>query len=106
MAHQAGPAHFPLLFDSALRAYQEKTGITLAEHPLTMQLQNRNSVESMTTTLLQGEPQAFSNFQERARITKSIKTTVSILTTPSATACLGDAFGLVRQNALMGLPHF
>jgi len=106
MAHQAGPAHLQPLFDSALRVYQEKTGITLAEHSLTMQLQNCNSVESITTTLLQGESQAFVNFQEKDRITKSIKTIASVLTTHSAMASLGDALGLVRQNALMGLPHF
>ncbi len=33
MAHQSGPPHFQPLFESALRAYQEMTGITLAEHP-------------------------------------------------------------------------
>jgi hypothetical protein len=105
MADRSGTAHFEPLFESALQAYKKKTEITLAEHPLAVQLQSRDSAESITTTLLQGEPQAFSNFQERARIMKSIETTVSILTTPS-TAYFGDAFGLVRQNAPMGLPHF
>ena len=36
---------------------------------------------------------------------KSIKTAVSNLTTNSATGILGDAFGLVRQNFMIGLPH-
>jgi hypothetical protein len=104
MAHQAGPAHFQPLFDSALRAYQEKTDITLAEHPLAVQLQSCDSAESIITILLQGEPQAFSNFQEKDRITKSIKTIVSVLTTLSATASLGDALSLVRQTPLIILP--
>ena len=36
---------------------------------------------------------------------KSIKIIVSNLTTLSATASLGDAVGLVRQKALIGLQH-
>jgi len=101
MADRSGPAHFHPLFESALQAYKKKTDITLAEHPLAVQLQSCDSAESITTTLLQGEPQVFSNFQEKDRITKSIKTIVSVLTTLSATASLG----LVRQTALMGLPY-
>jgi hypothetical protein len=105
MADRSGPARFEPLFESALQAYKKKTKITLAEHPLAVQLQSCDSAESITTTLLQGEPQAFSNFQEKDRITKSIKTIVSVLTTLSATPSLGDAHGLVRQIALMGLPY-
>jgi hypothetical protein len=107
MADRSGPVHFQLLFESALQAYMKKTDITLAEHPLAVQLQSCVSAESITTTLLQGEPQAFSNFREKDRITKSIKTIVSGLIRLSATASesLGDALGLVRQTALMGLPY-
>ena len=104
MADHEGSAHFQPLFESALQDYVKRTGITLAEHPLAVQLQSCNSVESIDD-LVQGEAQAFSNFRESDRITKSIKTAVSKLSTLSATAFLGDAFGLVRQNALMSLPH-
>ena len=105
MADQSGPTHLQAPFESALRAYEKKTGITLAEHPLAVQIQSCDSVESITTTLLQGELQAFNIFQESDRIVKSIKMIVSNLTTLSVTASLGDALGLVRQKALMGLPH-
>jgi hypothetical protein len=105
MAHQAGPAHFQPAFDSALRAYQENTDITLAEHPLAVQLRSCDSAESIITILLQGEPPAFSNFQEKDRITKSIKTIVSVLATLSASTSLGDALDLVRQTALITLPY-
>jgi hypothetical protein len=105
MAGQLGPAHFQPLFESALQAYKKKTDITLSEHPLAVQLQSCDSAESITTTLLQGEPRAFSNFQEKDRITKSIKTIVTGSTTLSAAASLSDALGLVRQIALMGLPY-
>jgi hypothetical protein len=105
MADRSGPARFQPLFESALQAYKKKTDITLAEHPFVVQLQSCDSAESITTTLLPGDPQAFSNFQEKDRITTSIKTIVSVLTTLSATASLGDALGLVRHTALMGLPY-
>ena len=103
MGDPSASPHFQALFESALQAYQTKTGITLAEHALAVQLQSCHSVESITTTLLQGEVQAFSNLQENDRIMKSIKTIISNLTTLSATASLFDALGLVRQKALIGL---
>ncbi len=49
---------FRALFEPALQAYEEKTGVTLAEHPLAVQLHSCHSIESVTTVLL-GEAQAF-----------------------------------------------
>ncbi len=100
MADQSGPGRFQALFESALQTYERKTGITLAEHPLSVQLQSCHSVESITTAL-KSQVQAFSDFREHDRIMKSIKTTVSILTPLSSAASLADTFGLVCQNVLM-----
>jgi len=87
---------------SALWAYEKQAGIALAENPIAVQLQNCHSVESIMT-LLQRETQAFNTFRESDRIMKSIKTTVSELTTLDATTSLGeDAFGLVRQKCVDG----
>jgi len=83
-----------------LQAYQAKTGITLGEHALAVQLQNCNTVESIAT-LVQSQAQAFSDYQESDRIMKSIKTIVSILTSLSAAAPLANAVGLVRQVAMV-----
>jgi hypothetical protein len=105
MGEHSASAHFQPLLESALQAYEKQTNITLAEHPFVVELQSCHSVESITSTLFQGQAQAFSNFQESDRIMKSIKTSVSNLTTHSATGFLGDAFGLVRQNLMIGLPH-
>jgi hypothetical protein len=58
------------------------------------------------TTLLQQKTHAFINLCGSDRIVKSVETTVSKLITHSATASLSEeAFGLVRQNAPMDLPH-
>jgi hypothetical protein len=100
MADPSASPHFQARFESALQAYQTKTGITLAEHALAVQLQNCNTVESITT-LVQGQAQAFSNYRECDRIMKSIKTIVSILTSLSAAAPFADAVGLVRQVAMV-----
>ena len=91
---------FRALLESAFQAYEKKTGITLAEHPLALQLQGCHSVESMTA-LVQDQALAFNEFRGKNRATKSVKTTLSILTKLSATATLGDAVGLVCRKGLM-----
>jgi len=42
------PTRFRALFAATLQAYTKSTGISLAEHPLTLQLQKCHSVESIT----------------------------------------------------------
>jgi hypothetical protein len=100
MPGPSGSPHFRALFESALQAYQTKTGITLAEHAFAVQLQSCTTVESITT-LVQGQAQAFSRYREGDRIMKSIKTTISILIPLSAAAPLADVVGLVRQIAMV-----
>jgi len=104
MTDQSRSAHFQALFESALRAYERKTGITLVQHPLAVKLQSCHFVEDVTA-LLEGQAKAFSDFQANDRITKAIKTTVSILTTLSDAASLADAVGLVRQESTDGMYH-
>ena len=99
MAEQSTSAHLQSLFESALQSYQKTTGITLPDHPLVVQIQSCDTVQSITT-ILQDQTQAFSHLPECDRIIKSIKTTVSILTRLSSAASLADPFGPVRQNAL------
>ena len=104
MADQSRSARFQALFDSALQAYEKKTHIALAQHPLAMNLQNCQSVDDITT-LLQGQAQAFNDFQESDRMMKAIKSIVSILTPLSQAVSLADAVGSVRQKTLNGMFH-
>jgi len=76
MAEQSGPTRFRGLFESALQAYEKKTGVILAQHPLAIQLQSCHSVEFVTTVLLD-QAQIFSQFRGD-RVFKSIKNTLSI----------------------------
>ena len=103
MAHQSEPARFQALFESALQAYEKRTGLSLAQHPLAIKLQRCHTVEAITG-LLQDQAQAFRDLQGIDKIMKSLETTVSMLSKLSSAASLAEAFGLVRQRALMACP--
>jgi hypothetical protein len=110
MADQSGSTRFRARFESALQAYQETTGVTLAEHPLTAQLRNLRSVESESiSTILQCEARESSDLLGSDRTMRSIESTVSTLFTLSAAASFGDAIDLVRKHGLMAcfhIPHW
>jgi hypothetical protein len=94
MSEQSGfPPHFRVLFESVLQTYEKKTGVILAEHPLTVQLHRCHSVESITT-VLEGQSQHLTDFPGGDRIMRSIQNTVSILTRLSSAA-----FGLVTSES-------
>jgi hypothetical protein len=97
MADKSGSAHFQAVFNSALEAYEKKTGVQLAQYPLAMELQNSDCVDSIVT-LLRGQAQ---DFRHSEKIMKSINTIVSILTPLSLVAFVPDTVGLVRQMTLM-----
>ena len=96
MADQSASTRFRDLFDDALRAYENETGVTLANHPLAMKLQGCESVEAITA-LLQDQAKVF---KKSEKITKSIQTIVSILSPLSSAASFPDAVGLVCQKVL------
>jgi len=98
-------ASFRALFESAFQVYEKTTGISLAEHPFAIQLQRCHSIESMTA-LVQDQASTFNEFREKDRVTKSVKSTLSILTKLSATASLGDAVGLVCRQGPGGVLHW
>jgi uncharacterized membrane protein YbaN (DUF454 family) len=100
MADQSGSARFQALFESALQAYEKKTGVPLAQHPLAVKLQSCDSVEEITA-LLHGQAQTFSDFHANGGITRSIKITVSVLSLLSNATSFADAVGLVRRKVLM-----
>jgi hypothetical protein len=93
MSGQPESSRLSALFESALRDYEQKTKISLANHPLAEQLENCHSVEDLAA-ILQGQARANSAFQGSDRIMKSIKSTLSVLYNLSAIAALGDGIGL------------
>ena len=99
MADQLGTARFRLRFESALQAFQQTTGVILAEHPLTVQLQHPHSIEAITA-ILKYEARVSSGLLGCDGIVKSIESTVSMLFSISATAPFSEAIVLVRKGAL------
>ena len=49
MTHQSEAARFQALFEPALQAYEKKTGVSLAHHPLAIKLQSCDNVEAITS---------------------------------------------------------
>jgi hypothetical protein len=99
MSDQSAPdsSIFQNLFESALRDYENQTGKTWAQHPLSEQLEHCNSIESVSD-FLQQQARAFSGSRgSDGRIMKSLDCVVSVLYTLSAETVLGGAVGLVRQ---------
>lgn len=101
----SGSTRFRALFESALQAYERNTGISLPEHPITLQFKNCRSVESVTVHL-QDQLQLSSGFGRSDRVKESIRSTISVLSTLSTNVALDCAIGLpvVRQNMLMTCP--
>jgi hypothetical protein len=97
MNDQSASSRLQGLFEAALHDYEKQTGIALAEHPLAGQLQDCDSVESFTV-VLHGQTQAFNEFRGREKIIKPLKNALSVLYNLSATANLGQDFGLVRRR--------
>jgi hypothetical protein len=102
MSGQSQSSRFRVLFESALLDYQNQTGTTLVAG----QLQNCDSVESVTA-VLQEQARAFTEFRGGDdRIMKSLKSVVSVLYAFSASSALGEAMvGLVRWKASRNILH-
>ena len=107
MTDQPASARFQALLDRALQEYEKKAGATLAgiENSLAIRLQRCHSVDDITT-LLQDKTQAFDDFQQRDRVYKAIKATVSILTPISALASAADGASLVCHRVLIAYLAF
>ena len=108
MADHPASTLFSARFESALKAYQHTTGVTLAEHPLTVQFQNPHSAESIVT-VLKCEARVPSDLQESDTIVNSIENIVLMLF--SLSSCVGpsdsddenselDGTGKLRENQL------
>ena len=106
MGDQSGSVRYRSIFESALKAYENKTGITLLEHPLSVQLRTCDTAESIAA-LVQQQASALTGIeiQGKDRVMISIKNTVSISIKLYATASLDYAVGLVCQKFAHGMFH-
>ena len=96
--HSAGPSspNFQLVFNNALKAYEQRTKNDLLAHPLAAQLQSCRSPSSILA-ILQQQVQEFNRSQSSdQRLTRWLDPTVNVLFAFSAT--LGEGVGLVCFN--------
>jgi hypothetical protein len=99
MSDYSGPSPFHALFESALQDYEKQTGIPLANHPLAEQIQNCQSVESVTA-LLREQTQALNELRGSDKMMKSLDGVVSALSKVSATATLAIGTVCLRPPIL------
>jgi len=85
------------LFQAALQRYEKQTGEKLINHPLAEQLEQCNSVDSITE-VLQKQGQAFKEFRRvESKVMKPLKGIVHILHMLSTNNTLRKAISLVRR---------
>ena len=95
MSDQSGSSSLRVLFEEALKAYEQQTGIELARHPLASRLQDCSSVEDVAAVLRE-QAQEFKEFREKSdNIMKPIEKILTVLHNLSSVAGLGHDVGLV-----------
>ena len=101
MSQPSSSISFKGLFDAALREYENKTKIKLADDPLAKKLEACDSVDSITA-ILQEQAQVFGGFKDDGKIMKSLRSSVDVLYTLSNSTIIGQVVGLiVRTKSLI-----
>jgi hypothetical protein len=91
-------SHFQLLFDAALMEYETQTKLKLVDHPFYLKLNTCDSVQSITTAVLD-QAQAFQKFRgDDGKVMKCLKGAVRALHILSTSGVLGGSISLVRGN--------
>jgi hypothetical protein len=95
-----------VLFDAALRSYEKQTGTSLADHPLTRQLENCHSVDSIMN-VMQQQAHAFTEFRrDDGKVMKSLKRAVRVLHALSSSTTFSEGAGLICQIPILAIPSF
>lgn len=91
-------SRFHPLFEAALTEYETQTKTKLVDHPFYLRLTTCNSVQSITTTVLD-QAQAFRGFRgDDGKVMKCLKGAVHALHILSTSGVLGGGIGLVRRE--------
>ena len=86
-----------LLFDAALQNYEKQTRLKLVDHPLSKQLENCHTVDSIMN-VLQQQGRNLSKFRGAdGKVKRSLWRVVHVLHALSTSATLGEGIGLVRR---------
>jgi len=93
---QSSSESFESIFNAALEDYAKRSGTRLDEHhPLVKQLENCNSVDSISS-VIQEHARRFRKFRgEDGILMRSLKGAVQVLYTLSTSAVLGESISIV-----------
>ena len=101
MSHLSSSSSFQSLFNAALQQYGDQTGTKLDDHPIARQVDDCDSLDSITS-VLQEHAQGFTKSRGHdGRIMKCLKRTIHVLYTLSTSSVLGEGTALVRQTSLI-----
>jgi hypothetical protein len=93
-------SQFGAIFDTALKAYAQKTGTDLSTHPLATILEACDSPDKVLG-VLQEQAHAFNQYRNgewKVQLMRRLKPTVDILLGLSTSGVFGEGIGLVRPT--------
>ena len=94
------------LFEAALNNYEEQTGMKLIDHPLARQLENCNSIESITE-VLQEQARAFNEFRrDDSKVMKPLKRVVHVVHALSTSIVCRVALACIYFSRRYFYSHF
>jgi hypothetical protein len=89
---------FQALFGAALKDYENRTRISLVNHPFAKQLEECDSLDSIIA-IIQEQAKGFREFRRNnGKLMKSVKCSVDVLYILSISTFLGEGVGLVRSK--------
>ena len=89
---------FQVLFGAALQDYENRTRISLVNHPFAKQLEECNSLDSINA-VLQEQAKGFRKLRrDNGKLMKSLNCSVDVLYTLSISTVLGEGVGVVRPK--------
>ena len=94
MSQTSSSTTLRVLFDTALRDYKDKTGSSLVDHPLAMQFQECDLVES-TTTILGEQARIFRGSRDHGKLVNSLERLINVICSPFFTTVLDKGIGLL-----------
>jgi hypothetical protein len=92
---------FQSLFDAALQQYAQKTGTKLVDHPISRQLDDCDSLDSISSVLQQHAQRFARSRRDDGRIMKCLNPAIHVLYTLSTRSVLGEGTAPVCSTSLI-----
>jgi hypothetical protein len=98
MSQVSSSCSFQALFVAALQDYENRTGISLVNHPFAKQLEECDSLDSITAIIREQSEGFRESRRDNGKLMKSVKCSVDVLYILSTSTVLGEGVGLVRPK--------